>query len=258
MDYTLFLSRRLSQGGCVLAGTQLATYHEQLEAELKDHKIKLAPKVEAAVLKTIAQTKTLGVLTSNDAAMVDVDRSTDRCVAAIHDQLDAVERCFDRGSLLPLTSEQAARLADAQLVRGALFPSGTAFLRLPYSQQWLEMNNTLRALGGKDIAAAAKRLGIEQEMGRLRGWVELYGAKLGVTEVEPADPAVAVLQAWHDAYGALFAHAHSEYDDREDATHARIREALLSPYLRQADEERRAEQKAKARREKADTPPADQ
>ena len=257
MDYTLFLSRRLSQGGCVLAGTQLATYHEQLEAELKDHKIKLAPKVEAAVLKTIAQTKTLGVLTSNDAAMVDVDRSTDRCVAAIHDQLDAVERCFDRGSLLPLTSEQAARLADAQLVRGALFPSRTAFLRLPYSRQWFEMNSALRALGGKEIAAAAKRLGIEQEMGRLRGWVELYGAKLGVTEVKDIDPAAAAVEAWHQAYGELMVRVHDAYDDPKDDTHARIRRALTSPCQNQADEERRLDQKARDKRRPADPEPAD-
>jgi hypothetical protein len=256
MDYSIFLSRRLSQPGCSVAGTQLGTQHENLKTELKGLKIKLSPKVEATIVLVLEQTKIVEALPSSDATMMEIDRGTDRCIAGIHDQLDAIERTFDHGSILPLTDDESARLADASLVRGSVLPAGTSFLKLVYKQQWAQMSSMLSALAVKETAAAVTRLGLAVEVGRLRRWVELYGAKLGLTEVKQADPGVAGVQAWHDAYGELFAHVHSEYNDRKDETHAKIRDALLSPYTNQADEERRVEQKAKARREKANTPPA--
>ena len=257
MDFTTFLPRRLSQGGCVIAGTQLAARHEQIKAELKNAKNKLAPKVEAAVLKTLERTKAVEVLVSNEAAIVDIDRGTDRCIAGVGDQLDAIERAFDRGALLPLTDQQAARLADARLVRGALLPSGTVFLRQPYSQQWVEMKNMLRALDGKDVAAAVERLGLEAEMHRIRSWVALYGARLGVTEIKDADPAAVAVDAWHQAYGELMVRVHDAYDDPKDPSHEMIRRALTSPYQSQVDEERRLDQKARDRRRSAEPEPTE-
>ena len=41
--------------------------------------------------------------------------------------------------------------------------------------------------------------------------------------------------------------ASAEYDDPEDKTHRTAHELLLSPYEAQAEEERRAAQKARAR-----------
>lgn len=252
MDYTAFLARRLSQAGCVVAGTQLATQSDKIRLDLKEHKLKLAPKVEAATAKILERTKFLELLTSTDAAMIEVDRGTDRCIAGTHDQLAAIERSFDRGSLLPLTGGQAERLADATLVRGALLPGGTSFLRLPYSQQWVAMSAMLRALEGKDVAAAVKRLGMEPELDRIRSWVGLYGAKLGLTEAKDADQAAVMVDAWHQAYGELIIRVHDAYDDSKDDLHTKVRRALTSPYENQAEEERRADQKARARRKAAE------
>ncbi len=259
MDTSLFLPRRLSHSGATVAGTQLATHHEDLKKALKEIKIKLSSKVEAAVTLVLEHTKAIEALPASDATMMEIDRGTDRAIAGIHDQLDAIERSFDHAYLLPLTGEESARLADASLVRGSVLPAGTSFLKLVYTQQWAQMSAMMNALAVKETAAAVTRLGLGVEVGRLRRWVELYGAKLGLTERKQADPAVAGVQAWHDAYGELFAHVYSEYNDRKDETHAKIRDALLSPYTNQADEERRVEQKAKARREKGTTPtPGDQ
>ncbi len=46
-----------------------------------------------------------------------------------------------------------------------------------------------KALEREDVKAAVHRLGLSVEAGRMARWAELYGAKLGVTEVKAADPA---------------------------------------------------------------------
>lgn len=254
-DYAVFLPRRLSHPGCIVAGTKLGTHRKDLEKELGAIQVELSPKVEASIALVLDVTKTLERLPSSDATMVEIDRGTDRCIAGFHDQLDAIERSFDHAVILPRTDDENARLADASLVRAAVLPRGTAFLKSVYSQQWTVMSAMMYGLAVEDVAAAVGRLGLTVEVARLGRWTELYGAKLGVTERKHADPSVVGVQAWHDAYGELFAHVHSEYNDRKDDTHAKIRAALLSPYTQQADEERRAELRAKARRSKADSAP---
>lgn len=227
-----------------MAGTRLAT----ARTGLKDAKVKLAPKVDTTVQKVLDATRDIEALTSTDAAMVEVDRGTDRCIAGFHDAVDAIGRCFDHGDILPLSEEHAARLADAATVRAALLPSGTYFLRLPYSQQWQLMAAMVRAMDDKPAAAAIKRLGLTAEADRVKSWVALYGAKLGVTESKQIDPAARAVDAWHQAMGELMVRVHDAYDDPKDEGQAQIREALLSPYQLQVEEERRLEQKARAKR----------
>lgn len=180
--------------------------------------------------------------------MIEVDRGTDRCVAGFHDTLDVIERCFDRGDVLSLSEEHAARLADAQTVRSTLMPEGTYFLRLPCSQQWQLMSAMVKAMDDKPAAAAIKRLGLTAEADRIKGWVALYGAKLGVTESKQLDPAARAVNAWHEAMGELMVRVHDAYDDPKDETHAQIREAVMAPYQLQVEEERRLDQKARAKR----------
>jgi hypothetical protein len=70
--------------------------------------------------------------------------------------------------------------------------------------------------------------------------------KLGVTEAKAADPAIKAVEAWHEAYGTLLVQVHAEYDDDKDESHALLRDRLLSPYEDAAEEERRADQRARA------------
>lgn len=244
MIYSAFLPRRLSQAGCVVAGTQLGAHRDKL----KEQKIKLSAKIDAAVQAVLEKTKAVEVLASTDATMTEIDRGTDRNIAGFDDQLEGIERSFDHVSILPLNGEQSARLADAVAVRAALLPSGTGFLKLVYSQQWVRMSAMIKALDGKETAAAVKRLGLGAEAERLKQWVALYGAKLGVTEAKETDPAAVAVEAWHEAYGELTVHVHSEYGSAKDEAHRKIRETLVSPYHTQAEEERRAEQKMRSRR----------
>jgi hypothetical protein len=251
MIYSTFLPRRLSQSGCIVAGTQLGTHRDKL----KDQKIKLSAKVDAAAQTVVEKTKAVTLLAATDASMTAIDRGTDRHIAGFDDQLEGIERSFDHASILPLTGEQSTRLADAVAVRMALFPAGTSFLTTIYHQQWVRMTAIVKALDGKETSAAVKRLGLSAESDRLKQWVTLYGAKLGVTEAQASDPAAVAVEAWHEAYGELTVHVHSEYGSAKDETHGKIREMLASPYQAQADEERRAEQKARSKR-KASEPDA--
>jgi len=252
MTYSFFLPRRVSQGGCVVAGNKLAPRYEKLKQELKEEKTKLVPKVDSALHAILDQTKLVEALTSTDATMTDIDRGSDRCIAAMQSELDAIERVFDHAVLVPLTDVQAARLADARAVRGALLPMGTGFLKLVYTQQWVHMNQMGKALETEDVSSAVERLGMTPEADRLKSWIGLYGAKLGVTETKDADPAAVTIEAWHEAYGELFVHVHSEYGSTKDPVHARIRAALLGPYEEQAEEERRADAKTRGKRPSAE------
>jgi hypothetical protein len=250
MSNAAFLARRLTSNGCVVAGTQLASHRE----DLKPKKIKLAAKVGAAVQAVLAATQAIESLSTSDATMTEIDRGADRCIAAFNAQLDNIERAFDHADILPLTGEEAARRDDAVLVRSEVLPLGTGFVKLVYSQQWLRMSAMIKALDREDVKAAMERIGLSTEAGRLGRWTELYGAKLGLTEAKNADPVAKAVEAWHEAYGTLVVQVHAEYDDKNHETHALLRERLLSPYDNAAEEERRAEQRARSGAKKKDEP----
>jgi hypothetical protein len=248
MSNAAFLARRLTLNGCVVAGTQLASHREDLKAR----KVKLTAKVDTSLQAVAACTRTLESLSSTDATMLDIDRGADRCIAAFGAQLDDIERALDHEDILPLTDEESARRADALLVRSEAMPSGTGFVQLVHSKQWVRMSSMVKALDRKDVSAAVERLGLSVEAARLRRWTELYGAKAGLTEAKAADPAAKAVEAWHEAYGTLLVQVHAEYDDKRDETHALIRDRLLSPYENTAEEERRAEQRARSAAKKKD------
>ena len=78
MDYTLFLPRRLSQAGCVIAGTKLAAHHAALQQDLEDPKPPLASKVESSILAIDNHTRSIAALPTSDAVMIEIDRGADR------------------------------------------------------------------------------------------------------------------------------------------------------------------------------------
>lgn len=236
----------------MVAGKKLEPRYKTLKKELKDKKEALPSKIDAAVQAIFTCTQKLESLSSTEATMVEVDRGTDRCVAAVHDQLDGIERAFDHGTILPLTEKQAQRRADAMAIRKALMPAGTSFLRLVYSRQWVHLNSMGNALADKETAAAVARLGLTEEVERVKGWIGLYGAKLGVTESREADPAAVAVEEWHQAYAELIAHVHSDFVKASAEIQKKVVQALLAPYDEQADEERRAESKARSRRPEAE------
>jgi hypothetical protein len=88
-------------------------------------------------------------------------------------------------------------------VRSEALSSGTGFVRLVYSKQWVRMSAMVKALDRKDVSEAVERLDLSPAAGRLRRWTELYGANLGLTEAKSTDPAAKAVEAWHQAHGTL-------------------------------------------------------
>jgi len=241
MNQADFLPRRLSQEGCVVAGTQLDANGKKLHSD----KVKLQPKVAAAVTAVHAATAAVAALETTDAAMVLVDRGADRCIAAFDRQLGDIAAGLDHENLLPLVGDEGARKADALLVRSNAFAQGTAFLKLPYRRQWSIMTALTATLAEKDIAAAVRRLGVQREVDRVGRWTSLYGAKLGITQAKDVDAAAVAVDAWHTAWGRLVVQVHAAYEDDADAGEEKIRQALLSPYDAQAAAERKADARPK-------------
>lgn len=239
------LTRRLSREGCVLAGTQLGTHLD----ELRKDKHRLVPPVAEASQEALDATKALEALDgSAEASMTDIDRGADRCIAGLDSHLAAVAQCLDHADVLPLTPAQQARVEDAASLRVALFPAGTAFLRLPYRQQWERMSALVRATEQPDNVRLLRQLGLTAEAERVKAWTDVYGARLGLTETQAPDALVQALQRWHDAVGSLVVLVRAHYRDRNDATHQRVRDLLLSPYDRQVADERAVEARAARKR----------
>ncbi len=238
------LPRRLSTTGCKIAGTQLKAEVEGLAKE----GIVLEKEEVAAVGEVSAATEALRAFDKN-GAMPAIDRATDSAVAAFDDALEGMEGGYGNPELLSLTSEERAAGELAATVRRAILPDGTAFVQLPYRQQWAKLEVVGRQLEAhrSDLAA----LGLEVQTGRLLRWVALYGEKLGVTQsAAPSDAEAQAVDRWHLGWQGLVDVV--RYHRRNDE--AGVRERLLSPYENQAQAERTSDRGS--RKPKKDKGPA--
>jgi hypothetical protein len=243
MNHAELLPRRLSLAGCKIVGTRLRT----ALADLKSRNLFLAAKSAARAAEVQERTAAFDALPSDEVAMISLDNAADRAVAAFHDALEAIERSFDHGHLLPLDAAQSARKEAASSLRRSLFPAGTGFLRLPYLQQWSSLDSL-----GKALAASAKAiqdLGLALEAARLRSWIDLYGARLGITQppTTQTDQAAQAVQAWHEAWGKFLSAVFTEHDSEQEED-LQFR-ALLRFYPDQAVEERAREERARKKPE---------
>jgi hypothetical protein len=246
MNHAELLPRRLSLVGCKIVGTRLRTALDELKAK----NISLAAKSAARAAEVLERTAAFDALASDEISMVALDNATDRAVAAFDNLLEATESSYDHGNLLPLTPDQSARRDTATSLRRALFPEGTGYLRLPYLQQWSRLDTLGKGLAAN--AQAIESLGLAREAARLRTWIELYGARLGITQPPTAaqtDPVAQAIQGWHEAWGKLLSAVLTEHDGEQEGD--RLIRGLLRFYPEQAAEERSREQRA---RKKPETP----
>jgi hypothetical protein len=104
-------------------------------------------------------------------------------------------------------------------------------------------SSAIGAAGRSATAPPSPRHGAHR---RVLSWLDGEWLGFGVTEAKAAEPAVKAVEAWHETYGTLLVQVHAEYDDDKDESHALLRDRLLSPYEDAAEEERRADQRARA------------
>jgi hypothetical protein len=148
--------------------------------------------------------------------MTAIDNATDRATAAFDNFLEAIENSFDHDHLLLLDATQSARKNAASTLRQALFPEGTSYLRLPYLQQWSRLDSLGKALAANEQTLQV--LGLTLEATRLRAWIDLYGARLGITQAPTvqADQVAQAIQAWHEAWGGFLSAVMTEHDSAQD------------------------------------------
>jgi hypothetical protein len=243
MNHAELLPRRLSLAGCKIVGTRLRTALDGLTAK----SLQLGAKSAARAVEVQVRTTAFDSLDSSELSMTAIDNATDRATAAFDNFLEAIENSFDHDHLLLLDATQSARKNAASTLRQALFPEGTSYLRLPYLQQWSRLDSLGKALAANEQTLQV--LGLTLEATRLRAWIDLYGARLGITQAPTvqADQVAQAIQAWHEAWGGFLSAVMTEHDSAQDGD-LQFR-ALLRFYTDQAAEERAHEQRSRKKPE---------
>lgn len=135
------------ESGILLGQTLVATTPKTMPAHVKRAAHKLAKVADAAQQALATRQKELAQ--SPEETARDIDLSADQAWSALRDVLDALGR-------LPATYDRARK---AKALLGQVFPESTSFLRLPYSEQYVQMDTILRRIdeGGlaKSIDAVA-------------------------------------------------------------------------------------------------------
>lgn len=243
MDVTHLIPRRLDLDSCVIVGTQL-------EAAIKAHKDaqqKLSPPLEAATQALIHATQELRLLEEGDSKMLEIDRATDRCVVGWSDLHESIQRMLTGDDLLPLTDDERAFQEASRKINAISYPNGTGFIRYTFRRQWAQLQKVKKAL--QSLEPELKSTGLSLLSNRFVRWIDLYGAKLGITEEsdELTDKTASTIESWHKALGNVFFELINYSRDPQNKDANEIRDLLMAPYEQQAELER---QETRERRKK--------
>lgn len=152
------------------------------------------------------------------------DSQVDNAVGALAQFLDSWAR-------LPDTLPEA-QLAAA--VRQSLFPDGTSFLKLPFEQEWAQIDRRVTLLKTEGLDKQIEKLGGMAFVVHLREAHRAYGKALGLTAV-PAGPSQPLmlgeqLEAFASALRSLVIKV-TAYRDEEEPETVALSERLLRPLL---------------------------
>lgn len=250
MDVTHLIPRRLDLGSCIIVGTQLAADIKAYKEQQKT----IPAELEESAQSVIAVSQELETLSEADYKMVEIDHATDRCVTAWDDLHDAIQRILDGEGLLSLTKEENELRITAKKIHSASYPEGTAFIRYTFRRQWLQLQKVKKAL--VSLKSELTTSGLWTMANRLIRWIDLYGARLGITEnsEEFTDKAVLAIERWHQALGSLFFEL-INYSRSKQTDAQELNTLLTTPYEKQAEAERReARERQKKRKAKEATP----
>ena len=250
MDVTHLIPRRLDADSCITVGTQLA-------ADLKKYQDSGAivpAEINTPVQLVIQRTQELDSMSKDDARMVEIDRIMDRCVVSWNDLHEAVAKLLSGAELLPLDQDEQNFLAASQKISSTSYPEGTEFIRLTFRRQWGQLQKVKKGL--LSLSAELKLTGLTVLSNRLIRWIDLYGARLGITEGsdDVTDRTAAAVESWHQALGGLF-YALIGYGFNPAHTDAKTLSTLLTtPYEQQAEVERQEARNNRDKKKKKEAP----
>lgn len=152
------------------------------------------------------------------------DGQVDNAVGALAQFLDAWARLPDT---LPETQLAAA-------VRQALFPDGTGFLKLPFEQEWAQIDRRVALLKSEGLDKQIAKLGGTAFVVHLEEAHRAYGKALGLTAVPAASSGPVVLgdplAMFSSALRTLVIKV-TAYRDEEKPETVALSERLLRPLL---------------------------
>lgn len=243
---TGYTTRRLDESACAQAGTKLRSNAEALrkEGEILTEKLEQALAKHGEVTQVIADS-------IRGVTMPVIDRGTDTSVSGFQNLLEGIEATFISTSFLQTSPEAQARQQRASRLLELCFPRGTGYLNLPHGEQWVELNKLKTALSTDEAKALVSKLGLALEVEHLMKWIELYGARAGITQSleSPSRRAKALLDDWHKSYDRVAVQAQAAYDDEDDPEHRRKLALFLGPYEEQLEKLRQEAREAARRRE---------
>ena len=148
----------------------------------------------------------------------EVDIAADQIWSALRDMLDALAR-------LPPTYPRAQK---AQKLLGAIFPESTGFLRLPYSEQFVTMDTTLRRIESEGLAKTLDAVVGPELLQELHRVHPRYAAMVA-RRLKQSGPAASLLEHLRTLQRTIIEYATaiaSTVDSDEPSTIAAARTAL--------------------------------
>ncbi|AKU99268.1 hypothetical protein AKJ09_05932 [Labilithrix luteola] len=142
-----------------------------------------SPAAKKALKRARAKAETLRTLFSAAApqkvASVTrvADTNMDRAWSALEQYL---------GAFADLDDDFHPHAREARELHAVLFPNGTAFLKLPYAEQWAEGDALLSRLEAGDSERAIAKLGGKSFVDQVKTRHAEYGEALGVTKAKAA------------------------------------------------------------------------
>ena len=207
------------------------------------HKVP-APVIEAgkAVVKS-----THALAPSSGPSLPDVDRATDKVVAAVGKILDGYASLAVDDLIEPAADVRALAQAGAA-VQDALLPNGTGFVTARSNIEWNALSDLIKSAESPEAAAGLKALHLAPALAHLRKHVELYAHALGIGaapgEAAQAGAGGTASDAWHTAFTQFAIEVSAHVKDPATRT------ALLGAYETQLEahqSEMRSTRKARAK-----------
>jgi len=235
------------ESGILLGQTLVSTMPKSMPAHVKRAAVKLGKVADAAQKALARRQKELGQIPEETAR--DIDLAADQAWSALRDILDALSR-------LPSTYDRAKK---ARLLVSSVFPEGTGFLRLPYSEQYVQMDTILRRIDESGLTKSIDAVVGPELLLEIRAVHLRYGAMCTrrLNDKGPADSLTFHLRALQRSVVEYATSVASTVDSDDPASIALALDALrpIDNHRQQVASARRPESGPPATPDPAPSPP---
>lgn len=152
------------ESGILLARTLLAVVPKGMPAYVKKAAAKLGRAADGAQAALTQRQRELVPIPEETTR--ETDNQADLLWGALRDLLEALSRMADRFE----------RAAKAKLLLAQIFPEGSAFLRLPYAEQYVTMDTTLQRIDKEGLARSLDAVVGPEVLHEIREIHPRYGA----------------------------------------------------------------------------------